>query len=290
MENIIYEEATLADYGFKEHKKLKLVWKIIRKIIITLTVFCLYLPIIIIAIQSVNTVSDASSFQGFTFYWYAHMFDNRSLANSIRNTFLISISATLASTILGTLIAIGINYLPPKIRQRILLLNNIPLLNADIVTGVSLMLLFSLLLPIFPYLFGFSTLFLAYLFFTLPYIILSVLPKFKEIDPNLMDAALDLGLKPMPALRKVLIPALKSGIFSGAILAFTISFEDFVVSYFTTGNGFDTVSIWLWSSKGKSSLTPAVYAFNTIFVFVAIMIVIVYQLIKGRKKHDKKNI
>lgn len=285
---MIYEEATLAEYGYKEHKGLKLAWKIISKILLVLTIFALYLPILIIALQSVNSVSDASSFEGFSFKWYLHMFDNRSLAKSIRNTLIISLSATLASTILGTLIAIGINYLPPKARQRLLLLNNIPLLNADIVTGVSLMLTFSLLLPIFPYVFGFPTLFLAYLFFTLPYIILSVLPKFKDLDPNLMDAALDLGIKPHQAILKVLVPGLKSGIASGAILAFTISFEDFVVSYFTTGNGFDTMSIWLWSSKGKNSLTPAVYAFNTMIVFLAIIAVIIYQLWKG-KDDAKKN-
>ena len=282
--NEIYE-ATLEEYGYRRYPLLKIVWSIIKKILIAITIIGLYLPIIIIAIQSVNTVSDASSFKGFTFYWYLHMFDNRSLANSIKNTLLISLSATLASTILGTLIAIGINYLPPKAKQKILLLNNIPLLNADIVTGVSLMLLFSLLLPIFPYVFGFTTLFLAYLFFTLPYIILSVLPKFKELDPNLMDAALDLGITPTKAIGKVLVPAVKSGIFSGAILAFTISFEDFVVSYFTTGNGFDTMSIWLWSSKGKNSLVPSVYAFNTLVVVLAIIIVIIYQLLKGKRKN-----
>lgn len=282
--NEIYE-ATLEEYGYRRYPLLKIVWSIIKKILIAITIIGLYLPIIIIAIQSVNTVSDASSFKGFTFYWYLHMFDNRSLANSIKNTLLISLSATLASTILGTLIAIGINYLPPKTKQKILLLNNIPLLNADIVTGVSLMLLFSLLLPIFPYVFGFTTLFLAYLFFTLPYIILSVLPKFKELDPNLMDAALDLGITPTKAIGKVLVPAVKSGIFSGAILAFTISFEDFVVSYFTTGNGFDTMSIWLWSSKGKNSLVPSVYAFNTLVVVLAIIIVIIYQLLKGKRKN-----
>lgn len=285
-----YQSATLAEYGYKEHKVLKTIWKISKYFLLFITIFGLYLPIIIIAIQSLNTSTDAANFQGFTIHWYTHMFDNRSLTESIKNTFLISLSATLASTVLGTLIAIGINYLPAKVKQKIMLINNIPLLNADIVTGVSLMLLFSLLLPLFPHIFGFTTLFLAYLFFTLPYIILSVLPKFKECDPNLMDAAMDLGMKPFKAALNVLVPAVKSGIFSGAILAFTISFEDFVVSYFTTGNGFDTLSIWLYSSKGKNSLTPSVYAFNTIIVLGSIVLIVLYQLlIKGGKKHAKKH-
>ena len=283
-----YPEATLKEYGYKEHRILKKLWAISKKILLIITVIGLYMPILIIAIQSLNTSTDAAKFQGFTAYWYTHMFENRSLTESIKNTLLISLSATLASTILGTLIAIGMNYLPNKAKQKLMLINNIPLLNADIVTGVSLMLLFSLLLPIFPHIFGFTTLFLAYLFFTLPYIILSVLPKFKEIDSNLMDAAMDLGMKPFKAAIKVLVPAVKAGIFSGAILAFTISFEDFVVSYFTTGNGFDTLSIWLYSSKGKNSLTPSVYAFNTLVVLSSILVIVLYQLLKGKKKHAKK--
>jgi spermidine/putrescine transport system permease protein len=285
---INYPEATLSEYGYKEHKILKTLWKIFKRIILVLTIIGLYMPILIIAIQSLNVSSDAANFQGFTLKWYFNMFENRSLTESIKNTLLISLSATLASTVLGTLIAIGMNYLPAKAKQRLMLINNIPLLNADIVTGVSLMLLFSLLLPLFPHIFGFTTLFLAYLFFTLPYIILSVLPKFKEIDPNLMDAAMDLGMKPLNAAVNVLVPAVKAGIFSGAILAFTISFEDFVVSYFTTGNGFDTLSIWLYSSKGKNSLTPSVYAFNTLVVLVSILVIVLYQLVKGKKKHAKK--
>ena len=284
-----YPVASITEYGYKERKALKALWKIVQKLLVLITVVGLYIPIIVIAIQSLNVSTDASTFTGFTFYWYTHMFENQSLAESIKNTFIISVTATIASTILGTLIAIGINYLPAKARQKVMLINNIPLLNADIVTGVSLMLVFSLLLPIFPYIFGFPTLFIAHVFFTLPYIILSVLPKFKEIDKNLMDAAMDLGKRPFPAALSVLVPAVKSGIFSGAILAFTISFEDFVVSYFTTGNGFDTLSIWLYSSKGKNSLTPSVYAFNTILIVVSIALIVGYQLVKGKMNHAKKH-
>ena len=202
---------------------------------------------------------------------------------------IVSISATLLSAVLGTLIAVGIFYLPKKKKQRLLLLNNIPLLNADIVTGVTLMLLFSLLLPIFPYFFGFPTLLLAHVFFTLPYIILSVLPKLKEMDPNLMDAATDLGLKPMKALRKVIIPSVKSGVFSGLVLAFTVSFEDFAISYFTTGNGFDNMSIWIYSSIGRRSLFPGVYAFSTLLTVLSIIAVLVYTFVgaKRRNKHEK---
>ena len=216
------------------------------------------------------------------------MFSNRLLNQAIKNTFTVSILATLISTVLGTLIAIGIFYLPQKARQKILLLNNIPLLNADIVTGITLMLLFSMVLGIFPYFFGLPTLLLAHIFFTLPYIILSVIPKLKEMDPNTMDAAQDLGLKPLKSIWKVIVPAVKSGIFSGLVLAFTISFEDFAVSYFTTGNGFDNMSIWIYSSIGKRSLFPGVYAFSTLLTLGSMIFVVCKSLINKKDKGSKR--
>ncbi len=286
-----YEVAKIEDYGFKQHKALKVLWKIFKVVAIIFTILMLYISIIIIALQSFNASRSTTEFTGFTFDWYMQMFDNSLLTDSIINTFIVSGSATLISTFLGTFIAVGIFYLPKKKRQKLLLLNNIPLLNADIVTGVTLMLLFSLLLPIFPYFFGFTTLLLAHVFFTLPYIILSVLPKLKEMDPNLMDAATDLGIKPFKALLKVIIPSVKSGIFSGLVLAFTVSFEDFAVSYFTTGNGFDNMSIWIYSSIGRRSLFPGVYAFSTLLTLLGIVAVLVYTFVgKGKKKSHEKNI
>lgn len=286
-----YEVAKIEDYGFKQHKALKVLWKIFKVVAIIFTILMLYISIIIIALQSFNASRSTTEFTGFTFGWYMQMFDNSLLTDSIINTFIVSGSATLISTFLGTFIAVGIFYLPKKKRQKLLLLNNIPLLNADIVTGVTLMLLFSLLLPIFPYFFGFTTLLLAHVFFTLPYIILSVLPKLKEMDPNLMDAATDLGIKPFKALLKVIIPSVKSGIFSGLVLAFTVSFEDFAVSYFTTGNGFDNMSIWIYSSIGRRSLFPGVYAFSTLLTLLGIIAVLVYTFVgKGKKKSHEKNI
>lgn len=283
-----YEVATLEEYGFKEHKVLKIIWHVLRIILIAFAIFMLYAAIVIIAIQSFNKSNDITKFTGFTFDNYIHMFDKKSLTDSIKNTFLTSIIAVLISTICGTLIAIGLYYLPSKYRQKILLLNNIPLLNADIVTGISIMLIFSMLLPVFPYIFGFGTLLIAHIFFTLPYIILSVLPKMKEIDKDMLNASLDLGIKPFKSLIKVIVPAVKGGIFSGMILAFTISFEDFVVGYFTTGNGFSTMSIWIYSSIGRKSLYPGVYAFSTVLTFLSMLCIVLYNLWKGRKGNAKK--
>ncbi len=283
-----YEVAHIEDYGYKDHKVFEKIWDVISRIIVILTIFALYASIVVILIQSFNKSSNVSSFTGFTLEWYGKIISSRALWNSIVNTFVVSILATAISTVLGTLIAVGIFSLSKKSQRILLMLNNIPLLNADIVTGIGLMLVFSIFVKLFPYFFGWKTLLIAHVYFTLPYIVLSVLPKIKEIDGNMFDASLDLGLKPFKSLIKVIIPAIKAGIFSGMILAFTMSFDDFVVSYYTTGNGFDTLSIWIYSSIGRKSLTPAVYAFSSLFTIVSMIVVIVMNIIKGRKKDEKK--
>jgi len=284
-----YPKATLEEYGFKEHKALKMTWNILSKVLLVFSIFMLYFAVIIIAIQSFNSSDSTTEFAGFTFDNYLHMFEKRSLNDAIFNTFKTSIIATIIATILGTLVGIGAFYLPPKIKNRLTLLNNIPLLNADIVTGVSLMLIFSLFLPINKHIFGFWTILIAHVYFILPYIVLSVLPKMKEIDPNMLEASLDLGVRPFKSIVKVIIPAIKGGIFSGLVLAFTISFEDFVVGYFTTGNGYNTLSIWIYSSIGRKSLFPGVYAFSTALTLLMIGAIIIYNLLKGRSKNEKKN-
>lgn len=283
--------ATLQEYGFKDYSVLKKILNVLGKVLLVLIVMMLYLSIFIIFLQSINSSKSVTEFEHVTLYWYTHMFEKRSLTSAIEHTLIISISATLISTVLGTLIAVGINSFSKKQRQNILLLNNVPLLNADIVTGTCLMIVFSCLIPIFPYFFGWKTLLLAHMFFTLPYVVLSVLPKLKEIDPNLLDAALDLGVKPYKSLVKVIVPAVKAGIFSGSLLAFTMSFDDFVVSYYTTGNGFNNLSIWIYSSIGRTSLTPSVYAFSTLVTLITLAVVIVIGVISGRggKKHAKHN-
>lgn len=285
-----YPKATLQEYGYHDYTVLKRIWQVVKIILVIFAIMMLYLSIIIIAIQSFNSSASTTEFTGFTWDNYINMFSKRSLTNSIKNTFMVSIIATLIAAVLGTLVAIGMFYLPPKIKSRIMLLNNIPLLNADIVTGISLMLIFSLLLPINRHIFGFWTILIAHLFFIFPYIILSVLPKMSEIDPNLMDASLDLGVKPFKSVIKVIVPAIKGGIFSGIVLAFTISFEDFVVGYFTTGNGFNTLSIWIYSSIGRKSLFPGVYAFSTALTLVSMLLITIYAIfMKGRRPHAKKN-
>ncbi len=282
-----YEMAKVEEYGYKEYRLFKHLWKWLTNIFLILIIILLYLPLGVIALQSVNNTSDLSVFNKFDFSAYTHMFADQMFTNSVQNTIIVTIVSTLLSTVFGFLIAVGIHSLNIKRRRRIILLNNIPLLNADIVTGISLMLVFSLLLPFFPYLFGLPTLILAHVFFTLPYVILSILPKLKEQDPNLLDAATDLGVKPFKALRKVVFPAVKSGVFSGLLLAFTISIDDFVVSYFTTGNGYDNLSIWIYGSIGRKSLNPAVYAFSTTLTVMTLTVLLLINYSNYRK--ERKN-
>ena len=284
-----YPIATVTEYGFKEHKALKMTWKITSKVLLVLAIIMLYFSVIIIAIQSFNSSDSTTEFTGFTLDNYVNMFAKKSLNDSIMNTFKTSLIATAIATVLGTLIGIGAHYLQPKAKSRLILLNNIPLLNADIVTGVSLMLIFSLLLPLNKHIFGFWTLLIAHIYFILPYIILSVIPKMKELDPNMLDASLDLGVKPFRSLLSVILPSIKGGIFSGMVLAFTISFEDFVVGYFVTGNGYNTLSIWIYSSIGKKSLFPGVYAFSTALTVLMIVAVVLYNIIGGKINEKKKH-
>lgn len=279
-----YEKARIEDYGFRDYRKVKAIYKVISKIIVGIIFFALYLPILIILIQSINASTDLAVFDKVTLKWYVEIFRHETLTQVIVNTIIVSLVATTIATIAGTFIAIGINALPAKKRQRIIILNNIPLLNADIVTGIGIMLVFSTLLPLFPYIFGFPVLLIAHVFFTLPYVVLSVLPKLKEVDPNIMDAAADLGVKPYKALLKIVIPAVKAGIFSGMLLAFTMSIDDFVISYFTTGNGFDNLSIWIYGSIGRKSLTPAVYAFSTLQTLITLTILFIVNITKHRGK------
>ena len=290
-----YERATLEEYGYKEHKALKITWKVVSIILLVFAALMIYYSVIIIAIQSVNSNKLPNKFASFTFDNYANMFTNSQMNESIKNTFLVSICATAIATVFGTLVGIGAYFLPPKAKARLTLINNIPLLNADIVTGISFMLIFLVIKNIFPYVFGFWSILAAHVYFIMPYIVLSVMPKMKEIDPNMLDASLDLGVKPMHSLRKVIIPAIKGGIFSGMVLAFTISFEDFAVSYFNKGNGFQTFSIWTYVSANKKSLFEGAYAFSTFITLIMILGIVAYNFLvpfikdKLAKREMRKN-
>ena len=285
MEN---RNASLKDYGYKDYGTFNKIYSVLKKVFVVLIVLGLYLSIIVIAIQSLNESRNLSEFSRLSFQWYLNIINEEELMQAIRNTFLVSSIATVLATFLGTFFAVGLYALSKKVRVIWMLLNNVPILNADIVTGFSLMLMFRLLMVLFPNIFGLFTLVMAHLFFTIPYVILSVIPKLKETDPNLMDAAMDLGVKPYKALIKVVIPAIKAGIFSGMLLALTMSIDDFAISYFNTGAGFDNLSIWIYAVIGRRNLTPSVYAFSTLLTMFTLVGLLTYQFLQKQKK-GKKN-
>lgn len=254
-------------------------------LVVTILVFALvYCPIAIIALLSFNAASTAQTFTSFTFHWYVEILKNPQLLKAIENTLLIAIISTTIATISGTLVAIGINGLSRKKRVSMMMLNNVPVINPDIVTGIGLMVVFGLL----PLSFGFQTMLLAHIFFSIPFVVLSVLPKLKELDRDLVDAALDLGCTRAQAIIKVLIPAIKTGIITGALIAFTMSIDDFVISYFTSGNGVQNVSLWIYARLGRKNFSPAVYAYNTIITFVTIVGLTIVN-IKQTKKSRRLN-
>ncbi len=266
-------------------KAVKVSGSILKYTFFALIMFLLYLPILIIALQSFNESQSMYDFTSFTFKWYSEIFNEQALVGAISNSLMIAVLATAISTVLGTIFAIGIHSLTKKKRQKMVLLNQVPILNADIVTGISLMLVFKLVQFVFPNVFGMTTMLIAHVFFCLPYVILSILPKLSELDENLYDAALDLSCKPTAAIIKVIIPAISSGIFTGMLMAFTMSIDDFVISYFNTGNGFNNVSIWIYASIGRQ-MSPAVYAYNTAFAFIMIMILVIVSVRSSLKKRQ----
>ena len=267
-------------------------WKVLQIVYIAIILVLMYLPVLFIIILSFNSSLVGNEFKDFTFTWYLQMFSKKKLTDAIMNTLTISILSTVISTVLGTLFAIGINSLSKKHRQGLILLNNLPILNADIVSGVFLFFVFKVIgnMLNIRYPLGYGTLLISHIFFSLPYVVLSVLPKLNEIDDNLFDAALDLGCKPNQALRKVIIPSIMGGIFSGAVLAFTMSIDDFTISYFVSGAKIQNLSIWIYSSSSNNRYgnIQSAYAFYSILTVVMFVVLVGYNIISNNKQAKRK--
>jgi spermidine/putrescine transport system permease protein len=267
-------------------------WKVLQIAYIAIILVLMYLPVLFIIILSFNSSLVGNEFKDFTFTWYLQMFSKKKLTDAIMNTLTISILSTVLSTVLGTLFAIGINSLSKKHRQGLILLNNLPILNADIVSGVFLFFVFKVIgnMLNIRYPLGYGTLLISHIFFSLPYVVLSVLPKLNEIDENLFDAALDLGCKPNQALRKVIIPSIMGGIFSGAVLAFTMSIDDFTISYFVSGAKIQNLSIWIYSSSSNNRYgnIQSAYAFYSILTVVMFVVLVGYNIISNNKQAKRK--
>ncbi len=270
----------------------KKVLGISKKTFMGIVLFLTYLPLLVIAISSFNTDANGVEWGGFTFNWYNEMLNDSSLVEAIQWTLIIAVLSTVIATILGTITAIGIHGLNKKLKKLFIFLNNVPIINADIVTGVFLLIIFNVIGSIvgINYILGFPTLLIAHVLFSTPYVILSILPKLSELDENLYDAALDLGCRPYYALRKIILPSIKSGILVGMFFAFTMSIDDFVISYFVSGAEIKNFSIWLYSSLRitKNHPWPKACAYNTIITFITIAGMIGYNIVNGRKKKRGK--
>lgn len=242
---------------------------------IVLLLVMLYAPIIIIAIFSFTDSKVLGNWTGFSVDLYTSLFSggvSGRLIDAIKNTFFIALVAATVSTLLGTVAAIGINDLRYRKRRAINFVNNIPILNPDIITGISLFLLF-VSLGITQ---GYATVILAHIAFCTPYVVLSVMPRLMQMNPNIYEAALDLGATPMQAMRRVIIPEIRPGMISGFILAFTLSIDDFAVTIFTNGtDGLETLSTFIYADARKGGLTPELRALSTIILVVVLLLLVV---------------
>lgn len=242
-----------------------------------------YLPIAYVVLFSFNDSRSLTNFTGFSLQWYEKMFSTRAMMESIYYSVIIAVIATIVSTIVGTIVAIGLSKSNRLVRELVTEVNNIPMLNPDIVTAIGFMLFFSTLnVPT-----GFFTLLLAHIVFCIPYVILSVMPKLRQLDDNLAEAALDLGCTPFEALYKVIVPQIKEGIISGALVAFTMSFDDFVISYFTTGPGINNISTYVYSTTKR--INPSVNALSTLIVIVITIVLIITNVMPMIKARRMKN-
>ncbi|MBQ7926715.1 MAG: ABC transporter permease [Lachnospiraceae bacterium] len=260
----------------------------------------LFAPILVLLIFSFNEAKSLSVFSDFSLKWYKELFHDRNTLESLRNTLVLATAATVISTIMGTCAAVGMNKLRSKwYRAALNTVTDIPMTNPDIITGISLMLMFVFVGRMFGAAnsLNFWTLLLAHVTFCTPYVILQVLPKLQQMDKALPEAAMDLGCTPIRAFFKVELPEILPGIITGAIMAFTLSLDDFVISYFTTGNGFETLPIRIYGMT-KKTVTPKMYALATIIFFVTLALLLISnfvdnedsrQLQKEKKKRKAKH-
>ncbi len=246
-----------------------------------LVLLFIYLPILYVIVFSFNDSKSMISFSGFSLRWYEAMLENREMLESIYYTVLVALIATAVSTVVGTVAAIGLSKARPILRSVALELNNLPVLNPDIVTAISLMLLF-LSVKIQR---SVVTLTVAHITFCIPYVILSVLPKLRQLDDNVAEAALDLGASPRQALMKVIIPQIYPAIFSGALIAFSMSFDDFVISFFTAGVDVQNISMYVYSMK---RFNPSVNALSTLIVIAVTLILVLANLIPALRERKNK--
>lgn len=256
---------------------------IASKIYTTLVMLFLYLPIFVLIIFSFNE-GKTTVWKGFSFKWYEELFRDDNIINALGNSLIIAVLASIFATVLGTAAAIGINNFKGKKRLMIQSASNIPIISPDIVMGVSLMLLFTFLGVLFNFEMGFVTVLIAHICFCVPFVVLNVMPRIRKMDQSIYDAALDLGCNQWQAFYKVVIHELMPGIFSGLLMSFTYSLDDFIITYFTRGAKFQNLSIEIYSMTHRR-ISPKINALSAL-LFLAVLIVMI--LINIRDKHEEK--
>lgn len=257
---------------------------------IGLIMFFLYAPMLVMIVLSFNGTASTSVMEGFSLKWYQQLLGDNVTLTALSNTLLLAVSSSLISVVLGTMAAVGIHTMKKKwVKSAVLTVTNIPMMNPEIVTGVSMMLLF-----VFVGSFvsskdalGFPTLLIAHITFNLPYVILSVLPKLRQTDKHLSEAAQDLGCTPVSAFFKVVLPNISSGIITGLIMAFTLSLDDFIISYFVTGPKFQTLPIVIFSMT-KKKVKPDMYALSTLIFVTVLALLILMNVMQARAENKQK--
>ena len=262
------------------------------KLYLALIFIFLYAPIIVMMAFSINKSSSTYQMNGISGYWWLRMFKDGAAMDALKNTLILAVATTVFSNILGILAAVGLFKTKNRLYKRSMMtVTNIPLMNPEIVTGISMMLLFVFagMLVHKSEVLGFTTLLIAHVTFCLPYVILNVIPKLRQFDMDIYEAALDLGCKPFKAFIKVVLPEIMSGIITGAVMSFTLSLDDFIISYFTNGPSFQTLPIYIFSLT-KKRVKPDMFALSTLMFGVILVLLIIMNIVqsKAEKKEEKK--
>ena len=249
-----------------------------------LIVLFMYAPIFMLSALSFNAGRSRAHFSGFSLHWYTEMFQDEAIIAALQNTLIIAFVSASIATVLGTMAAVAIRNMKKLPRNLIIGVTNVPMLNADIVTGISLMLLFIA----FRFTLGFGTILISHITFNLPYVLLSVLPKIRLSSQVSYDAALDLGASPLYAFFKVVLPDIMPGVLSGFLLAFTMSLDDFIITHFTRGAGIDTISTLVYS-EARKGIKPSMYALSTLILVTVFVILVFANFAPGALEKTKKN-
>ena len=264
----------------------------LSRLYVAFIMMLLYAPIVVMIVFSFNASASTSVMTGFSLKWYQSLLHDSATINALKNTLILAVSSSLIATVMGTAAAVGLNVYKNKlVKKTVMGVTNIPMMNPEIVTGISMMLLFvfcARLIGVTDAL-GFGTMLVAHVTFNLPYVILSVLPKLRQMDKYLPEAAMDLGCTPIQSFFKVTLPSISTGIVSGLMMSFTLSLDDFVISYFTQGPSFETLPIRIFSMT-KKRVTPDMYALSTLIFVVILVLLILLNVaqIRGEKKMNNK--